>query len=75
MPFQVDVWEYERRWGAKVDFKLYFNHIHHADEYVKNFNAQNTATTAPDWYMQAKEPVFIRELPPCKMAEDEGLLL
>ncbi len=75
MPFQVDVWEYERGWGAKVDFKVYFNEIHHADEYVKTFNAKNTELTAPDWYMQAKEAEFIRTIPAGETAKDEGLLL
>lgn len=52
--FRVDLIEYERGWGSKVDDTLYFDNEYEAREYVKTFNARNTATTVPDWYMIAE---------------------
>lgn len=75
MPFRVIVTESERGWGTKIDDIVYFNHIHHADEYVKNFNKDNPSGPAPDWYMQAEDPEWVREIPAGKVARDEGLLL
>ena len=51
--FRVDLLEYERGWGSKVDETLYFDNEPEAREYVRTFNAKNTATTVPDWYMVA----------------------
>jgi hypothetical protein len=51
--YRVDLIEYERGWGSKVDDTLYFDNEAEAREYVKTFNARNTATTVPDWYMIA----------------------
>ena len=51
--YRVDLIEYERGWGSKIDETLYFDNEEEAREYVKNFNARNTATTVPDWYMVA----------------------
>lgn len=51
--YRVDLIEYERGWGSKVDDTLYFDNEEEAREYVKTFNARNTATTVPDWYMIA----------------------
>lgn len=51
--YRVDLIEYERGWGSKVDETLYFDNEEEAREYVKTFNARNTATTVPDWYMIA----------------------
>jgi hypothetical protein len=61
--FRVDVWEYERGWGSKVDFRVYFRELANADAYVAKFNSRNTASSAPDWYMQAENPIIVRELP------------
>ena len=51
--YRVDLIEYERGWGSKIDETLYFDNEEEAREYVKKFNARNTATTVPDWYMVA----------------------
>jgi len=51
--YRVDLIEYERGWGSKIDETLYFDNEEEALEYVKKFNARNTATTVPDWYMVA----------------------
>ena len=51
--YRVDLIEYERGWGSKVDEVLYFDNEEEAREYARAFNARNTATTVPDWYMIA----------------------
>ena len=51
--YRVDLIEYERGWGSKIDETLYFDNEEEAREYVRSFNAKNTATTVPDWYMIA----------------------
>ncbi len=51
---QVNVFEYERGWGSRIDEVLYFNTEQEALDYVKEFNSKNTAETAPDWYMTAE---------------------
>ena len=51
--YRVDLIEYERGWGSKIDETLYFDNEEEAREYCKEFNSKNTATTVPDWYMIA----------------------
>jgi hypothetical protein len=52
--YQVDLVEYERGWGSKIEEVLYFDNEAEALEYCKQFNSKNTAPTAPDWYMIAE---------------------
>ena len=58
---KVDVWEYERGWGRRLDFTRYFeiDKMLDAIAYTKEFNSGNTSRTAPDWYMQANDPVVV----------------
>lgn len=63
MPFSVTIIESERGWGQRVDDVLYFEHDEDAWSYVEKFNSHNTSLTAPDWYVQANEPKYIRNLP------------
>lgn len=51
--YRVDLIEYERGWGSKIDETLYFDNEEEAREYCREFNAKNTATQVPDWYMIA----------------------
>ena len=51
--FRVDIMEYERGWGARLDETKYFNSEKDAKEFCAKFNARNTAASAPDWYMVA----------------------
>jgi hypothetical protein len=51
--YRVDLIEYERGWGSKIDETLYFDNEEEARKYCEDFNAKNTATTVPDWYMVA----------------------
>lgn len=46
--------ESERGWGQRVDERKYFETSDEADNFVKDFNAQNNEQTVPDWYMYAK---------------------
>lgn len=52
--YRVDIVEYERGWGSKVDQIIYFNNETEAREKVRKFNAYNTSETTPDWYMVAE---------------------
>jgi hypothetical protein len=52
--YRVDLIEYERGWGQKLDETLYFDNEAEAREYVRSFNAKNTAKEVPDWYMIAE---------------------
>ena len=51
--YRVDLIEYERGWGSKIDETIYFDNEEEARQYCKDFNAKNTETTVPDWYMIA----------------------
>jgi hypothetical protein len=51
--YRVDLIEYERGWGSKIDETIYFDNELEARKYCEDFNAKNTATTVPDWYMIA----------------------
>jgi hypothetical protein len=51
--YRVDLIEYERGWGSKIDETLYFDNEQEARKYCEDFNAKNTATVVPDWYMIA----------------------
>ena len=52
--YRVDIMEFERGWGSRVDKVLYFDNEAEALQYVATFNAVNTASTVPDWYMVAE---------------------
>ena len=52
--YRVDLIEYERGWGQKLDGTLYFDNEAEAREYVRAFNAKNIAKEVPDWYMIAE---------------------
>ena len=52
--YRVDLVEHDRFLGSKLDESLYFDNEAEARAYVQTFNARNTATTVPDWYMVAE---------------------
>lgn len=53
--YRVDIVEYERGWGSKIDETLYFDNEEEAKKYADDYNAKyNTDATAPDWYMVAQ---------------------
>jgi hypothetical protein len=51
--FKVEITEYERGWGSKIDEVKFFDSEESAKAFCKDYNAQNVAETAPDWYMVA----------------------
>lgn len=55
-PWRVVVIESERGWGTKVDEIKRFASKEEALAFQRDFNKDNTAATAPDWYMQAQDP-------------------
>ena len=52
--YRVDIIEYERGWGSKVDETIYFDNEAEARKYCEDFNSKNTAKEVPDWYMIAE---------------------
>ena len=52
--YQVDLVEHDRFLGSKIDETLYFDNEDQARFYAETFNARNTETTVPDWYMVAE---------------------
>lgn len=52
--YVVNIVEYERGWGSKVEDTLYFDNEPEALEYVRNYNSENVDPTVPDWYMMAQ---------------------
>ena len=54
--FRVDLIEYERGWGSRIDDRLFFDDWDAAVKYVEKFNSENTDAVVPDWYMIADGP-------------------
>jgi hypothetical protein len=52
--YRVDIVEHDRFMGSKIDETLYFDNEEEARKVCNDFNAGNTATTVPDWYMVAE---------------------
>jgi len=57
---KVEIIESERGWGQRVDEVKVFKGktrglaLDKAEKFIEKFNAQNTATEVPDWYMYAR---------------------
>lgn len=51
---KVPVIESERGWGSKVDDHMVCLSNADANEFIKEFNAENNQPTVPDWYMYAE---------------------
>lgn len=52
---KVPVIESERGWGSKIDDWMVVLSEEDAKAFIKEFNSKNTASSAPDWYMQAED--------------------
>ncbi len=52
----VTIIESERGWGQRVDEVKEFDDYDVAKKFADDFNSENTASSAPDWYMRANEP-------------------
>jgi hypothetical protein len=57
--YRVVLWEYERGWGSKPFTHSDFDSKEEALVYVKEVNSKNTAPTAPDYYIQAEDPILV----------------
>ena len=54
-PYRVDIMEYERGWGSRLDESIYFDTEEAAKKYAHDYNKKyNNAAVAPDWYMVAQ---------------------
>lgn len=51
---RVDLVEYDRFMGSKIDDKKYFDSEADAIKFCKEFNSVNCSPTVPDWYMIAE---------------------
>lgn len=52
--YRVDIVEYERGWGQKIDEIKYFDNEQEARDYAHNYNTKhNPPGPVPDWYMTA----------------------
>lgn len=53
--WKVQIVEYERGWGSKVDEIKHFDSEQSAKSFVRDYNLRyNTSQTVPDWYMVAE---------------------
>lgn len=51
---KVQLWEFERDWGSRLDETREFDSKEEAQTFLNEFNAKNTSEHVPDWYMIAK---------------------
>lgn len=49
----VELWEYERGCGCRLDEVKEFPNNEEAVEFAKKFNSKNDKKVPPDWYMVA----------------------
>ena len=56
MKYTVNLLEYERGWGSRLDAVETFDTYEEAKKYKDDFNAKNTEEVVPDWYMIAEGP-------------------
>jgi hypothetical protein len=53
MKFCVNEVEYDLGWGSRVLDTKEFDTLQEANDYIAEFNSQNTCDRVPDWYMVA----------------------
>ena len=56
--FKVNIWEYERGWGSRIDERKEFDTKEEAEDFIVKYNSKNTEEVVPDWYMIAKPDNF-----------------
>ena len=61
--YRVDILEYERGWGSRIEDTKYFKTLNIANRFITKYNSKNNLKTVPDWYMIATKPTeeFITE--------------
>lgn len=53
LAIKIPVIESERGWGSKIDDYMVCLSNEDAKNFCKEFNAENTEKSTPDWYMRA----------------------
>ena len=51
---KVNIWEYEKGWGSKIDETKEFDSREEAVAFCEDFNKDNNEPVTPDWYMVAR---------------------
>lgn len=70
--WRVYLTEHERGWGSRVFMHRDFKTEAEALKYMKEENAKNTATSAPDYYIQVDSlPKFMPKDAPCNICQDK----
>lgn len=59
--FKVNLIESERGWGSRVDEVKEFDSYPEAEKFIEEFNAENTESSAPDWYMYAERANYKKQ--------------
>lgn len=59
LKYRVRYTEYERGWGSRPEGFTDFDTLLEAKTATDAFNALNTESSVPDWYMLASEPVLV----------------
>lgn len=54
MKTEVEIREFTRGWGNKIDEIREFNSIKEAEDFVQTFNSKNDLKYVPDWYLRAE---------------------
>ena len=54
MKTKVNIWEYEKGWGSKIDETKEFDTKDEAIAFCDDFNKDNNEPVTPDWYMVAR---------------------
>lgn len=56
--YRINIWEFERGWGSKIDSTESFDTYEEAAKRVRDFNKRNDKDHVPDWYMVAEPENF-----------------
>jgi hypothetical protein len=75
---KVPVVESEAGWGRKIDDWMVVLSMEDAKAFEKEFNAKNTATYAPAWYMQVEgipQPIDLSDKQMRKLKKEKRMWL
>jgi hypothetical protein len=75
---KIPVIESESGWGRKVDDYMVCLSMEDAMAFEKEFNARNTATSTPEWYMQVEgnpQPIDLTDKQMKKLKKEKRLWL
>jgi hypothetical protein len=75
---KIAVIESEAGWGRKIDDWMVCLSIEDAKAFEKEFNSENTQSSAPDWYMYVEGeimPIELTDVQYSKLQADERVWL